>query len=410
MGSEWTRTILGNVVELKRGYDLPSQDRSPGSVPIVTSSGISDYHSEAKVKGPGVVTGRYGTIGQVYFIEEDYWPHNTTLYVRDFKGNDPRFISYFLRTIQYLSYSDKAAVPGVNRNHLHQALVTLPPLPEQRAIAAVLGALDDKIELNRQMNGTLEALARALFRSWFVDFEPVRAKMEGRPTGLAGEIEALFAEEMEVGEDGVERPRGWGVTTLGTICEQPQYGFTASAEQDAVGPKFLRITDINKIPWIDWYSVPHCRTTTRDFEKYRLNQGDIVIARMADPGHGAYIEDDVEAVFASYLIRFRPKLREYGRFLQYWLCSPSYWNIVDARKSGTTRANLNAQVLASFPLLLPPTELANAYKQTVDNLRARISANVIQSSTLCALRDGLLPKLMSGAVRANLEDSRKTKH
>ncbi|MFX8860296.1 restriction endonuclease subunit S, partial [Acinetobacter baumannii] len=92
-----------------------------------------------KVKGPGVVTGRYGTIGNVYFVKEDFWPLNTTLYVRDFKGNDPRFIAYLLKVVYFNSYSDKAAVPGVNRNHLHQAIVSIPALPEQRAIAAALG-------------------------------------------------------------------------------------------------------------------------------------------------------------------------------------------------------------------------------------------------------------------------------
>ena len=104
-------------------------------------------------------------------------------------------------------------------------------------------------------------------------------------------------------------------------------------------------------------------------------------------------------VFASYLIRFRPKLNEYGRYLQYWLFSPSYWDIVDGRKSGTTRANLNAQVLSAFPLLLPPIELASIFQRTIDDLRTQISANVNQSTTLAALRDALLPKLMSGEVR-----------
>ena len=176
----WRMTSLGEVVELKRGYDLPQRDRIPGSVPLVSSSGVTDHHAEAKVKGPGVVTGRYGTLGKVFYVEEDFWPLNTTLYVRDFKGNDPRFISYFLRTLDFFAYSDKAAVPGLNRNHLHQEVVRIPPLDEQCAIAHVLGTLDDKIELNRRMNETLEAMARALYRSWFVDFEPVRAKMEGR--------------------------------------------------------------------------------------------------------------------------------------------------------------------------------------------------------------------------------------
>jgi len=185
MAREWVETTLGDVIELKRGYDLPSRERTPGSVPLVSSSGVTDHHSEAKVKGPGVVTGRYGTLGQVFFVRDDFWPLNTTLYVRDFKGNDPRFVSYFLKGLDYLAYSDKAAVPGLNRNHLHQATVRFPSdVHEQRTIAHILGTLDDKIELNRRVSETLEAMARALFKSWFVDFDPVRAKAEGRDPGL----------------------------------------------------------------------------------------------------------------------------------------------------------------------------------------------------------------------------------
>jgi type I restriction enzyme S subunit len=116
MAGEWREGILGDLIELKRGFDLPQQDRQQGSVPIVSSPGVSDHHAIARVTGPGAVTGRYGTLGEVFYINEDFWPLNTTLYVRDFKGNDPRFVSYFLRGIDFFAYSDKAAVPGLNRN------------------------------------------------------------------------------------------------------------------------------------------------------------------------------------------------------------------------------------------------------------------------------------------------------
>src|SRR6056297_2515819 len=132
--NEWIETELGEVVELKRGYDLPQKHRKPGNIPVVSSSGITGFHSQAKVKKPGVVTGRYGTIGKVFFINQDFWPLNTTLYVKDFKKNYPRFISYFLTKINYLMYSDKVAVPGVNRNHLHKTLIKFPPdITEQKA-------------------------------------------------------------------------------------------------------------------------------------------------------------------------------------------------------------------------------------------------------------------------------------
>src|SRR4051812_9820761 len=126
MNSEWTTKLLGDVIELKRGFDLPQSQRRPGAVPIVSSSGISGRHAEFRVRGPGVVTGRYGTIGQVFYVEEDFWPLNTTLYAKDFKGHSPRFVYHLLGTVQFLDYSDKAAVPGINRNHLHQAKIVLP--------------------------------------------------------------------------------------------------------------------------------------------------------------------------------------------------------------------------------------------------------------------------------------------
>jgi len=202
MVSEWRETTLGDVIELKRGYDLPQKERKPGNVPLVSSSGVSDKHSVAMVKGPGVVTGRYGTIGKVFFVEEDFWPLNTTLYVRDFKGNDPRFISYFLRGINFHAYTDKAAVPGVNRNDLHLAEVVFPnDVGEQRAIAETLGALDDHIDNLRQTNATLEAIAAALFKSWFVDFDGVAP------------------EDMQESELGLI-PKDWRVVAFGDIATQ----------------------------------------------------------------------------------------------------------------------------------------------------------------------------------------------
>ena len=228
--SRWRETTLGEVIELKRGYDLPKRQRVPGPVPLVSSSGISDHHTEAKVKGPGVVTGRYGTLGQVYYIQDDFWPLNTTLYVRDFKGNDPRFISYFLQGLDFFAYSDKAAVPGLNRNHLHTALVHLPPLDEQRRIAGILGALDDKIELNRRMSQTLEAMAQALFKSWFVDFDPVRAKAAGRPTGLPPRLDALFPDSFQPSELG-EIPARWSVRSVADVCTRIENGGTPRRQE-----------------------------------------------------------------------------------------------------------------------------------------------------------------------------------
>jgi len=142
--TDWHEMDLGLFATLQRGYDLPYRVRKHGDVPVVTSTGATDTHAEAKEKAPGVVTGRYGTIGEVFFIEEDYWPHNTTLFVKDFHGNDPLFVSYLLRTIDFQSHSGKSGVPGVNRNDLHALRVRIPPtVDEQRSIATTLSDMDE---------------------------------------------------------------------------------------------------------------------------------------------------------------------------------------------------------------------------------------------------------------------------
>lgn len=173
MASDWNDVTLGDTLTLQRGFDLAKDKRVKGHIPIVASNGIVDWHDEFKVKAPGVVIGRSGSIGGGQYIEEDFWPLNTTLWVKDFKGNNERFCYYLLLNIDFQMFNVGSGVPTLNRNHIHPLPIFLPPLAEQKAIAHILGSLDDKIELNRQMNETLEAMAQALFKSWFIDFDPV---------------------------------------------------------------------------------------------------------------------------------------------------------------------------------------------------------------------------------------------
>src|SRR5262245_16219717 len=164
----WQTYRLGDVITLKRGHDLPESQRHDGEVPIVSSSGITGYHNEPKAKAPGVVTGRYGTLGEVFYIEQDYWPLNTALYVTDFKGNHPRFVAYFLQNVLKNYQSDKAAVPGVNRNDLHDMKIRSTDPQSQEKIASILSVYDDLIENNRRRMMLLEEKARQLYREWFV--------------------------------------------------------------------------------------------------------------------------------------------------------------------------------------------------------------------------------------------------
>ncbi len=142
----WEEKNLGEVAVLQRGFDLPKNKRIPGSIPVVSSSGVSGLHNKARAKGPGIVTGRYGTIGEVFYVERDFWPLNTTLWVKHFCGNHARYIFYLLGKLNFRKFSDKTGVPGVNRNDLHKIRTLVPPLEEQRKIARILSTWDKAIE------------------------------------------------------------------------------------------------------------------------------------------------------------------------------------------------------------------------------------------------------------------------
>ena len=306
---------------------------------------------------------------------------------------DPRFVSYYLKSEEFWTFirgvlGDKSAQPNASASTMTSAPFRAPRnLSDQQSIAHALGTLDDKIELNRRTNQTLEEMARAIYKDWFVDFGPTRAKMEGQEPYLPPDLWDMFPDELVDSELG-KIPEGWEVKSLGDLSHKPRYGYTASASPDpTIGPKFLRITDINKKDWTEWETVPHCDIEDEDLEKYRLYQNDILIARMADPGHGCMIEEKLEAVFASYLIRFRPKHQLHARFLQYWLRSNQYWELVRERGTGTTRTSLNAKVLGEFELAVPTGPLAEAFGDQAHRLRERVVANVNESANLAAQRE-----------------------
>jgi type I restriction enzyme S subunit len=406
MAGEWSEMTLGDAIELKRGYDLPSRDRRDGPFPIVSSSGISGHHTEAKAKAPGVVIGRYGTLGEVHYITKDYWPLNTALYVRDFKGNDPRFVSYFLRSLDFTAYSDKAAVPGLNRNDLHTAQVLLPPLPEQRAIAHILGTLDDKIELNRRMSETLEAMARALFKSWFVDFDPVRAKAEGRDPGLPQPLADLFPDSFEDSELG-EIPRGWVVATLGELIDTIKgrsYRSEELIESDTA------LVTLKSFARGGGYRPDGLKSFAGTFKPEQVVEpGELVIA-CTDVTQAAEVIGRPAIVRGTGVYRrlvasldtliVRPRGSSMTRSFLYFLAgTEAFVAHTFAHTTGTTVLHLAKEAVPSFMFARPSTELVKQFDALARLVLDRIQALEEESVTLAALRDALLPKLISGELR-----------
>lgn len=390
---EWRSCTLGEVVELKRGYDLPEREREEGHFPIVSSSGVSGYHSKAMVKAPGVVTGRYGTLGLVHYITEDFWPLNTSLYVRDFKGNDPRYVSYFLRTIDFQAFSDKAAVPGLNRNHLHQAAVRVPDPDTQRAIATVLGSLDDKIEQNRRTARALERVARAIFRAWFVDFEPVKAKAAGAasfpsmPQAVFDALPSTFTDS-----DLGPVPEGWAVGMMGNIGVQRRKPVTPSEIDGAtayIGLEHMPRRDIALSAW--------GRAEDVTSSKFRFHYGDILFGKLRPYFHKVG-SAPIDGVCSTDVVVLYPKASVWAAWLLMLVSSNEFVRHTDQRSAGTKMPRTNWRDMASFCIVIPPTQVAAAYEQVAQPMVAMVRQSIHESRNLAALRDYLLPRLLSGQV------------
>ena len=371
--AEWREARLGDVVELQRGFDLPSRERRPGRVPVVSSGGVSGTHVEARVQPPGVVTGRYGTLGEVFYLDEPFWPLNTTLFVRDFKGNDPLFVSYLLRTVDFLAYSDKAAVPGVNRNHLHEARVSIPSLQRQRRIAGILGALDDKIELNRRMSETLESTARALFKSWFIDGEPSGSDvwLDDARTGTFLDVARLLSG----GTPKTDRADYWDGDILWASAKdvsQCRGSFLVDTERK-ITPAGLAESPTQMIPAL----------------------ASVVVARGATTGRLAMLGEAMAMNQSCYALDSRDGT---PRWL-YLLLDNSMRDLTQAAH-GSVFDTITTATFAATKLQLPAVASRRAFEDQVTPMFQQVLARTREVLTLTAIRDALLPQLLNGELRA----------
>ena len=439
MGSKWKECELGDFIELKRGYDLPKSTRNEGSIPIISSSGFTDFHDKPMVKGPGVVTGRYGTIGEVFYSEEDFWPLNTTLYVVDFKGNDPLFVYYLLQTISYADYTDKAAVPGVNRNHLHKAKVKVPIyLDIQQKVAAQLYQLEKKVTLGKQINQTLEQMSQTLFKSWFVDFDPVidnaldagnpipealqsraelrqkvRSSADFKP--LPADIRALFPAEFEEMELGLI-PKGWKFSNVDSLLKNTiggDWGSDSEDEKHTTQAVIVRGTDIPELISGKLSSAPYRWVEPKKLEKRRINVGDIIIevsggSPTQSTGRSIFmteqIIDRLGGVIepASFCRKFEPLSVELGLIISLHL-SKIYndGKMWEYQNQSTGIANFQTKYfLEAEQIVIPSVQVINAFYRIVMPWIEKSHNN--EQIILGNLRDTLLPKLISGEL--SLED------
>lgn len=363
--AKWKNVELGEVVTLKRGYDLPQQKRVAGTIPIFSSSGINGYHNTAMVKGPGVVTGRYGTIGQVFFADQDFWPLNTTLYVEDFHGNDPEFIYYFLKILDWNSFTSASAVPGINRNTVHKTPVTVPDLGTQQKIAAVLKSLDDRIALNNKINDNLEQQAETLFQNLFID--------NARSEWKQGTVCDL------------------GTVVGGSTPSKSKPEYYTDSGIAWITPKDL---SVNKSKFIYHGENDITELGLKNSSASIMPEGTVLFSSRAPIGYIAIAAGEVTTNqgFKSIV----PKSEIGTAFVYYFL----KYNlpVIEGMASGSTFKEVSGATMKKVPAFIPDAETLNKFRRFCEPLFAQQKVLEKQNESLAELRDSLLPKLMAGEI------------
>lgn len=379
MDSNWTELELGGVINLKRGYDLPASKRKVGKIPIMSSSGINGYHNEEKVKGPGVITGRSGQLGKVFYIKDDYWPLNTTLYVEDFKNNYPKYVYYLLQTLEFEKFNAGSSVPTLNRNHVHKLKIKIPAYNIQKKIANILYMVDEKIQLNKEIVENLEEISQTLFKQWFIDFE--FPNEEGKPYKSSGG-EMI---ESELGDI----PKNWVVNSLSNIAEivMGQSPKSDTYNNEKIGLPLLNgATDFrNRMLSPSKY--------TSDAKKIGC-QGDYVFGVRATIGLVTELDDTYAIGRGSGIAKaLYPEQKEY----LYEILNKAF-DEFQYTASGSVYLNISKNDLMYLKICQPPFDIFKKYHLSVNTIIIQKENLKRQNKNLIQLRDALLPKLLSGEV------------
>jgi len=376
--SGWQKVELSDLVLFQRGFDITKAQQQEGIVPIISSSGTASYHNQAKCKAPGVITGRKGTLGKVFYSNRDYWPHDTTLWVKDFKNNSPKYSYYFLRLLKLETYDVGASNPTLNRNHIHKLKINLPPLPIQRKIAAVLSAYDDLLENNNRRIAILERMAEELYREWFV-----RLRFPGH-------------EKVKIVK-GV--PEGWEVRTV-----ENAFKFFGGGTPSTATSRYWQNGQIN------WYSPTDLTAANTLFSfqsKIQITELGLreSSARLFPPYSvmmtsratiGQLSINTTPACTNQGFIACLPNERISLFFLYYWLKLNKDYFI--QLSNGATFLELTKGKFKNIKIVMPSTQIMRSFSDKQEPLFNAIENLLRQNVHLTTFRDRLLSRLMSGKI------------
>lgn len=370
---EWKEVRLGDILNFRRGHDLPHSAMKPGNIPVAGSNGVIGYHDTATPIKPILTIGRSGNVGKPYFYEEA-WAHNTTLYVDDFKGNDPKFLYYLCQTMPFANFGGGSAVPTLNRNHIHPLETKIPvKVEDQRRIASILSSLDRKIELNNKINADLEEMAQAIFKNWFVDFEPFKnGKFVDSELGMI--------------------PEGWKVGCLGDITSNKSAKVKERTDVKVLSP----VTTGELVLSEEYFSK---QVFSSSIAKYKIvNIGDFAYnparVNIGSLGRNEFEFDGcVSPVYVVFSV-----IDGYENYFDLFRKTDFFKDKVASLAIGGVRQSLSYDDLSSIETIIPNINIVEKFNNLYNQMKKTIKANKQESSRLSLLRDTLLPRLMSGEL------------
>ena len=378
--NDWDADKLGNFVALQRGHDLTWRDRRRGDVPVMGSAGQNGFHDTAIAKGPGVVLGRSGaSFGQAHYCEQDFWPHNTALYVTDFRWNDPLFVFYFLKAIDFTRHNSGGAQQSLNRNFIAPILVGIPRPPEQRVIAGALSDVDALLGILDQFIVKKRDLKRAAMQQLLTG--------QTRLPGFHGE---------------------WAMKVLSEVCWFQEGPGVRNTQFTASGIKLLNGTNIFR-------GVLNLDTTNRfisekegrgAYSHFLADEGDIVLA-----SSGITIErlhekvafvraHDLPFCMNTSTIRFKPFVGVLApTFLFQFLTSDSFKRMIGGVATGSAQLNFGPSHVAKVELSVPPVAEQTAIAEVLTDLDAELAALEQRRAKTRALKQGMMQELLTGRIR-----------
>ena len=369
--SKLEECILGDLVEFQRGYDLPKSKFVEGKYPVQSSNGILGYHNEYKVEGPGITIGRSGTVGNPHLIRENFFPHNTSLFVKEFKGNDIEYIYYLLQYLDLGNQKSGSGVPTMNRNHLHPIKIRAyrDKTCQQRTIK-ILSLIDKKIQINNQINQELEAMAKALYDYWFVQFD--FPDQNGKPYKSSGG-KMVYNPELKR-----EIPEGWGNSILGEFADlyQPK----TISDKDMIEDGEYLVYGANGI--IGRYSEYNHEDSMVTIS-CRGNCGIINITRPYSwiTGNSMVVKPKDDIYNIDYISNL--------------LLSLSISSVI----TGSVQKQLTRTSLVPLKVIIPNKEIIEKYRSITKASFEKRKSIQIEVEQLTQLRDWLLPMLMNGQVK-----------